>query len=177
MLDFKGLFKDRIVQVLLFAVVLNVVCCVLVWRFNVFVHGDLYNYGLIFSLEWAQDFWYSNMMLWVFLIGATALTVLSIIPHRQHSIKPGKTTKWLGFLLPSIAIVYQGLSIMYFWQMCDIVQNRLIDYGLASSLEWTSTYNSLSATTFALMAFVLIVLIIPAIRTLDIIKIEIVQED
>ena len=177
MADVKGLLKDSTVLVLLVVAVLNLICCVLVYRFIFFVHGDLYNYGLIFSLDWADDFYYSNIMLWVFLDGAILLSVLSIIPHRQYSIKPSKTSKCLGFLLPIITIIYQGLSIMYFWQMYDIVKNRLGDFGLISSGEWTSTFSSLSNTTFALMVIALLLLFIPALRTTGIIEIEIVKEE
>ena len=80
LLDLRDLLKDRIIQVLLFTVILNIITFVLLWRLNVFVHGDLYGYGLIFSSNWADDFYYNNIMLWVFLQGATALTIFSIIP-------------------------------------------------------------------------------------------------
>jgi len=177
MADVKGFLKDSTVLVLLVVAVLNLICCALVYRFSIFVHGDLYNYGLIFSLDWAEDFYYSNTMLWVFLDGAIVLSFLSIIPHRQYSIKPSKASKWLGFLLPSITIIYQALSIMYFWQMYDIVKNRLGDFGLISSVEWTSTFSSLSNTTFALLVVALLILFIPALRTTGIIEVEIVKEE
>ncbi len=176
-MDFKGLLKDRIVQVLLLVIILNVACFFLIWQLNIFVHGDLYDYGLIFSHDWAQDIWYYNILLWVFLEGATVLAALSIIPHYQHSQKPSKTTKILGFLLPTIAIIYQALSIWSLTQINSIVQNRLYDFGIPNNIYWSSTYNPLSSTALALMAVALIVLIIPAIRTLEIIKIEIEHEE
>ncbi|KON32659.1 MAG: hypothetical protein AC479_07030 [miscellaneous Crenarchaeota group-6 archaeon AD8-1] len=177
MADVKGFLKDSTVLVLLVVAVLNLICCALVYRFSMFVHGDLYNYGLIFSLDWAEDFYYSNTMLWIFLDGAIVLSFLSIIPHRQYSIKPSKASKWLGFLLPSITIIYQALSIMYFWQMNDIVKNRLGDFGLISSVEWTSTVSNLSNTIFALMIVAILILLIPTLRTIGIMEIEIVKEE
>ena len=101
-MDFKGLLKDKFVLVLLFVIALNVACFGLVWRLDVFVNGDLYDFGLIMSSEWANDYWYSANMLWTFLAGATALAALSIIPHYMHSKEPSKFSKRLGFLLPPL---------------------------------------------------------------------------
>ncbi|KON32555.1 MAG: hypothetical protein AC479_07305 [miscellaneous Crenarchaeota group-6 archaeon AD8-1] len=176
-MDIKRLLKDRFVEVLIFAFILNVICLVLIRQLNMFVHGELYTYGLVFSVEWAHDFQSNNMMLWVFLEGASALIILSIIPHSQYSIKPSKTSKWLGFLLPTLALIYQSISIWALTQMNDIVYNRLYDFGIPPNFDWSITYSPLSSTLLALMLIVLIVLIIPAIRTLEIIEIEIVKEE
>lgn len=176
-MDIKGLLKDRIVQFLIFVVVLNIICFVLIWRLNIFVHGDLYEYGLIFSCDWADDFYFNNINLWVFLEGATALILFSIIPHRQHSTHPSKFTKWTGFLLPSIAIIYQALSIMFLSQTNNIVYNQLYDFGLNPNYNWATTYNPISSTAIALILVGIIALIIPAIRTLQIIEFDIVQEE
>jgi hypothetical protein len=57
------------------------------------------------------------------------------------------------------------------------VQNRLYDYGLAASFNWATTYNSISASALALLVTALIALLVPAIRILEIIKIEIETEN
>lgn len=176
-LDFKELIKDRIVQVLLFVVILNVAILVLLWRLDMFVNGDLYNFGLTFSADWAVDYWYYNGLLWAFQGGSAALAVLSIWPHTLHSKKPSSFSKWVGFLLPTLAIVYQGLCIAFLTSINTIVYGRLYDYGLNPNYNWATTYNPISTTTLALMIVALIALVIPAIRTLNIIKIEIEKED
>ena len=172
-MDFKGLLKDKYVLVLLFVIVLNVVVFGLVWRLDVFVNGDLYDFGLIMSSDWANDYWYSAKMLWTFLAGATALVALSIIPHYMHSKEPSRFSKWIGFLLPSVAFVYQGLCIVFLTQIDSIVQNRLHDFGLPVNFDWTTTYAPISTAAFMLMVVALLALIIPAMRTLEIIEIEI----
>jgi hypothetical protein len=171
------MLKDKIVLVLLFVIVLNVITFVLLWRLDVFVNGDLYDYGLVFSQDWAADYWYFNGLLWGFLIGAVALSALSIIPHRQHSIKPNKTTKILGFLLPTLAIVYLGLSVWSLTQLNYIVENRLYEFGLIPNFPWSMIYNLINTTALALLVVAPIVLLIPTIRILEIIKIEIETED
>ena len=176
-MDFKSVLKNKFVLVLLFVIVLNVVAFGLVWRLDVFVNGYLYDFGLIMSSEWSKDYWYSAKMLWTFLAGATALAVLSIIPHYMHGKEPSRFSKWLGFLLPSVAFVYQGLCIVFLMQIDSIVQNRLYDYGLPVNFDWTSTYAPINTAAFAIMVVALLTLIIPAMRTLELIEIEIVQEE
>jgi hypothetical protein len=176
-LDLKGLLKDRIVQVLLFVIIVNVITFVLLWRLDIFVNDDLYDFGLVFSFDWAGDYWYHTGLLWGLLVGSTALSVLSIIPHWQYSQKPNKSSKILGFLLPTLAVVYLGLCVWSLTQVNSIVQNRLYDYGLAASFNWATTYNSISASALALLVTALIALLVPAIRILEIIKIEIETEN
>ncbi len=164
-------------MILLFVIILNAVVFVLVWRLDVFVNGDLYDFGLIMNLEWANDYWHSTRLLWAFLAGSTTLAAVSIIPHYNHSQEPTKFTKMFGFLLPTIAIIYQALCIMYLIQIDSIVQNRLIDFGVPSNINWDALYNPVSATALVFMAVAMLALIIPAVRTLEIIEIEVVREE
>lgn len=164
------------VQLLLFVILLNVVIFILLWRFDVFVNSELYNFGLVFSYDWASDYWHYNGMVWGFQIGSGILVGLSIIPQHQLSVKPNKTSKYLGFLLPTLAIFYQSISLYFLWQIDSLVQKNLVDFGLIFDAAWTVTYNPYIASTFALMVTSLIALIIPTIRTWGIIEIEIVKE-
>ena len=176
-MDFKSLLKNKFVLVLLFVIVLNVVVFGLVWRLDVFVNGDLYDFGLIMNSDWANDYWYNAKMLWTFLAGATALVALSIIPHYLHSKEPSGFSKWFGFLLPSVGFVYQRLCIVFLTQIDYLVRNRLYDYGLPVNFDWATTYVPMNTAAFALMVVALLTLIIPAMRTLEIIEIELVQEE
>ena len=140
------------------------------------MNGNLYDYGLVFSYGWAADYWYYSGMLWAFQAGAAALVVMSIWPHYQHSKKPSRFSKWVGVLLPSLSIVYQALSILFLTQINNIIYNCLYDFGLYPNYDWAIAYNPLSTSAQALMVVAMIALIIPAIRTLNIIKIEIEYE-
>lgn len=168
-LTIKSLLKNRITQILLFAIILNVIVLVLIWRLDLFVHTDLYDFGLTFSSDWAADYWYYNGMLWAFQAGSTALAVMSIWSHYQYSKKPSSLSKWTGFLLPGLAIVYQVLSIVFLTNINNIVLNRLYDFGVLPNYDWAITYNPISTTSLVLMVVALVALIIPAIRTLEII--------
>jgi len=176
-LDLKSLLNYKTVLFLLFVVAANFVVFVLLWRLDGFIHVDLYSYGLIFNGDWANEYWQLNGMLWTFLAGTTVFAAVSMVMHYFHSKKPSNMSKWAGFFVPVIAMVFQAISIMYLNQINGLVWNNLYEYGVRYDIDWSTTYNPISMPALTLMAVALLALIIPAIRTLDIIKIEIVQED
>jgi hypothetical protein len=154
----------KTVLVLLFVVIVNLVVGVLVWQLDFFVHGDLYSYGLVYSHDWANPYWYYTAMFWVFLGGATTIAATAIVPHYLHSRKISPFSTWTGFFLPILALVYHGLGIFYLDQKNSIVWNTLNDYGVQFDIEWATTYSLISLTALALMIATLVTLIIPAIR-------------
>jgi hypothetical protein len=156
---------------------LDAIVFVLLWRLDLFVNGTLYDFGLQFSFNWVADYWYYTGLLGGFLFGSTALSALSIIPHYQYSQKPSRTSKILAFVLPALSIAYMATSIYSLRQIDTLLQNRLIEHGLPTNFNWGNSYNPTSASALTLMVVALIALIKPAIRTLEIIKIEIIQED
>jgi hypothetical protein len=90
-------------------------------------------------------------MLWALLGGATALVVATIIPHYLHSQKISDFSVWMGFILPVLAIIYQGISIFFLSQKNSMVWNALSDYGLRYDFEWVTTYDLISISALALM--------------------------
>lgn len=172
-MDFKNLAKSMTVLILLVVIILNVAVFVLLGRLNDFVHGDLYNYGLVFSYGWAEEVWHYNLLVWPFLIGATALAFCAIIPHYLHSKGVSGFSKLFGFLLPALALIYQGLSIFYFSRMDFAVRTLLYNYGIPSNFDWSVTYDPIVTATYVLMVISLVALIIPAVRSLEIVKIEV----
>jgi hypothetical protein len=80
-------------------------------------------------------------------------------------------------VLPALAIAYLATSIWSLRQIDTLLQNRLIEHGLPTNFNWANSYNPISASTLTLMVVAILALIIPAIRTLEIIKIEIETED
>jgi hypothetical protein len=176
-LDFEKLLGYKTVLVLLCILILNVIVMFLLRSLDHFVHSDLYGYGLVFSYDWANPYWYSNMMLWTCLGGATALAAASIIPHYLYSRELSPFSKLTGFLLPVLALAFQGLGIFFLSQINSIVWSGLYDYGVQYDIDWATTYNPISMPALTLMAVAFLGLIIPAVRALGIIEIEIVDED
>jgi len=173
------LLKHKTLLILLFVVFLNVAVFVLLGQLNGFVHGDMYDYGLIFSYEWMNGVWHYNLSCWTFIIGATAFTAFAMVPHYMIGKEevPSYFLVIVGFLLPVLGCVYEGLSIFYLNQIDFIVRNSFFDFGIPLSFDWSVTYDPVIGAAYALMTISVVVLIIPAVRALGIINIDIVNED
>ena len=172
------LLKYKTILVLLLVVVLNLAVFILLWQLNKFIHGDLYNYGLISSSEWINVVWHNNLSCWAFIIGATAFTALAIIPHYLigKELEPGRFSVLTGFLLPTLALAYEGLGIFFLNQIDSIVRNSLYDFGIPLSFNWGIAYEPIVWTAYGLMIISLVALIMPIIRGLGIIHVDIVNE-
>ena len=158
------------VIILLIVFILSSISFLLILRVDILVHTDLYSYGLQFSTLWANEYWYQKNMVLVFLFGSITLTLLSMIPHYDHSIKPTPISKWTGALLPSFSIIYLIFSISIFLKIDYIIQNILPQFNLNITYIWTSEYWNYSSITLSLLMASLILLIIPTIRTLEILE-------
>ncbi len=168
----KGLFDFKTVIVLITIIVLSSLAFLVVLRIDSFVHEDLYSYGLQFDLLWANDYWFNKNLLLTFITGATVLSALSMLPHFDHSNKPTTFSKWAGNFVPIVAAIYMVLSISFFLRIDDIIKNTLPQYGVSLSYLWTAEYWNLNTSLVTLMITSLLLLIIPTIRTLEILEIE-----
>lgn len=168
----KGLIDYKTLIVLLVIFILSSTAFLIVLRIDLIVHVDLYDYGLQFNTLWANEYWQIKNMLLVFIAGTATLAVLSMIPHFDYSKQPTNTSKWTGTLLPVIAIIYMIFSISSFFRIDDIIQNMLPQYNLIISYVWTADYWNLHSIALTLMIVSLLLLIIPTIRTLKIIELE-----
>ena len=166
------LLEHKTLLILLFAVVLNVAVFVLLEQLNAFIHGDMYDYGLIYSYEWAQGIWHYNLSCWTFIIGATAFTAFAMVPHYMidTELVPSYFLVIVGFLLPVLACVYEGLGIFYLSQMDFIVRTSFFDFGIPSSFDWSVAYDPVIGVAYTLMIISIVVLMIPGVRALWILK-------
>jgi hypothetical protein len=144
----------------------------LAWRLMVFVHGDLYNYGLVFSPAWANEWRDYNYLFMVFLAGATVLAALSMVPHSLRIKTPDRISKYAGFLLPLTALAYEGIAVMYLFRINDLVRNELYAYGVQRSMDWSANYDPISTTAIALMVAAIFALMLAAVEALKTIIIQ-----
>ncbi len=174
-----GLLNYKTLLVLLFVVSFNVGVSVLLWQLDVFVHVDLYNYGLIFDYQWAGRIWRYNLACWTFILGATGFAVVAMAPHYliSNELKPHRFLLLASFIISAFALVFEGLSIFFLSQIDSIVGSLLYDFGIPSNFDWSLTYEPLIGTAYALTAISLVALMIPAVRSLGIVEIEIIEED
>ena len=166
----ERVIKDRVVQVSLLVIGLNLVAFVLLWRLDLFVHKDLYNYGLRFSFDWITDYWYNNTMSWSLLAGTIVLTTLSLIPKYIYSKEQTKLSRYIGYLLSALALVYQSLSVFFLLRLSSIVPSQLYNFGLLADPIWISTISNLNSALLILMISGLVSLIVPATKNMSIIN-------
>lgn len=167
----------KTVFVLLFVALFNAGVFLLLRQVDFFVHVDLYNYGLIFSYDWAVGYWHNNLLCWIFILQATAFTVLAMAPHYMMSrwAEPNRCWTFTAFVFSVCAVVFEGLSIFFLNQLDSIVRT-LVDFGIPQNFNWGATYNPIIGPAYALMTISIIVLMIPTARSLGIIEIDIVDE-
>ena len=176
-MSFKNLLRYKTVLVLLAVIIMNTITMVLLLRLDSFVNVDLYSYGLIFSYQWADEYWHNNIMLWTFVGAATAIAVTAIVPHFLHSKAPNRFSKLTGFFLPVLGLAFQAIGLFFLSQVNNIVWSSLYPYALQYDIDWTTTYNPISMPALALMVIAALMLVFPVVRALGIIEIEIVHED
>lgn len=162
------LLKDRVVQVLLLVVILNFIALFLLWRLDLFVHVNLYDYGLEFNYDWIVDYWYNNQMGWSLLGGTVVLAILTIIPKYIYIQEHTKFSIYVGFLLSVLAISYQIFSLFFLWRVNNIVQSQLYNFGLTPSPVWISTIKDLNSAIQVLMFGGLMALLVSATKNLQI---------
>ena len=160
--------KDRVFQVFLLVILFNIIAFVFLWQLDLFVHSELYNYGLEFNFEWAANYWYNNGMGWTLLGGASILALLSFIPHYIYNHEHSRFSRYVSFLLSTLAITYQGLSIYFLLQVNNIVQTNLYDFGLIPHYSWISTIKDLNSIILITMLIGLGALIVPSTRNWEI---------
>jgi hypothetical protein len=176
-LELRNLLRYKTIIVLLVIIVVNAIAMSLLLRIDSFVNVDLYTYGLTFNLQWADKYWHNNIMLWTFIEAATAIAITAIVPHFLHSRAPSRFSRLTGFFLPVLSSVFQAVGVFFLNQVNNIVWNDLYDYGVQYNIDWATTYNPISMLALALMVIALLMMILPAVRALGIIEIEIVHEE
>jgi hypothetical protein len=159
-----GLMRYKTALALFLVVIVNLVVGLLVWHLDFLVHGNLYTYGLVYSLAWADSYWFLTAMFWAFLGGATFLTATAILPHYFHSRHVTRFSTRTGFVFSLMAFAYQGIGIFYLAQKNLVVWNTLQNYGLQYDSGWTAPYDLFSMSAILLLAIGVVILIISAVR-------------
>jgi hypothetical protein len=122
------------------SIVLIFFCYYLMQFVELIVHGELYEYGLIFSYEWANQYWnYSTIIkdsIMIFIL----LTILTIIFMIIQIAKPKKFVSLIISILIIFTIFFLSLSFFSLTRIDFIVHNLLYNYGLQFSYDWSTLY-------------------------------------
>ena len=134
--------RSKIILVLFMAIIsMTVFSFYFMEQTDSIVHGDLYDYGLVFSNEWADKYWnnlnlylYCQTLALIFFGTATALFLNHTRNQSTFSIT-ASSLLLLGGAGLSIFALYPVYRINY------IVNHDLYSYGLTFSDEWFVPYS------------------------------------
>jgi hypothetical protein len=118
-------------------------------RLDFIVNNDLYNYGLLFSQDWALPYagnlWSLNAVLLVAATLSAVALVILVLPFLRRVTDPddGRATdlmKWVTVLFLSLAGILVTLSIVFVSRLDFLVHHDLYNFGLIFSPDWASSY-------------------------------------
>ena len=116
------------------------VCYYLLQFVDSIVHGDLYGYGLVFSYEWANQYWNYSALLRDSILFSILLITIAVIFIIIQILSDKHLIKSLVSILIAASIFFGFFSLFSLIRLDFIVNNSLYDYGLQFSYEWTQPY-------------------------------------
>ena len=134
-------FRPKITLALLLSVLIVNLFSIFVLfpRIENLIHGELYDYGLQFSIEWANTIW-NNSHLFVNCLGiAMVLIALSAISVAVYAQKHDPFSKAFSALLLTAGAATNIFSLYPLYRLDQVVNNELYFFGLTFSDEWHSS--------------------------------------
>jgi hypothetical protein len=134
-------FRPKITLALLLSVLIVNLFSIFVLfpRIENLIHGELYDYGLQFSIEWANPIW-NNSHLFVNCLGiAMVLIALSAISVAVYAQKHDPFSKAFSALLLTSGAATNIFSLYPLYRLDQVVNNELYFFGLTFSDEWHSS--------------------------------------
>ena len=135
----------------LISTALVIFCYYLLQVLDSIVHGDLYGYGLVFSYEWANQYWNitalmrSSLSVALLLLGVSAIFTLI----NFYSYKKGlKIVNCIFFI---VAIILVSYSVFLLSELDYIVNYDLYYFGLQFSYQWAEKYWTYIALGYSLL--------------------------
>ena len=149
----KTRFNFQLITIpfLLLSTLIITICYFLLQFVDLIVHGDLYGYGLVFSYDWANQYWHYSTLIRDSLFICILLVSISIIAIIFQMFSGKHFIKLLTAALIIISIFFMLLSLFSLMQLDIIVNNSLYDYGLQFSYDWAGPYWNNLVVIFGLM--------------------------
>ncbi len=141
----------------LISTALVIFCYYLLQVLDSIVHGDLYGYGLVFSYEWANQYWNligsirTSILLYLLLIIITIVFIIILIISSNIVIK---SISFILFLARIFIIIF---SMFFLLRLDFLVNNTLYNYGLQFSYDWAGPYSTNLVLLFGSFLAVIII--------------------
>jgi hypothetical protein len=106
------------------------------------VHGDLYGHGLVFSYEWAGDYWNLTGLIRTSFLVLGILVCISLIIAVIILKNSGIEIKSLNCAIIISGIAGLSFCLFLFTQLDSIVNSDLYSFGLQFSYQWFEPYST-----------------------------------
>ena len=130
-----------IVAMLVATIILPIFSFFFFYQIENLIHGDLYNYGLIFSPGWADLYSFYAPLYLISLISAWILFGSSIISFFGYDVNKKNRWRFVCILVLALGAILSFLNIYFMFRLNSIVTYDLYLYGLRFSVEWYSNYS------------------------------------
>jgi hypothetical protein len=137
----KPKFKTKVIMaLLLLGIVINGISFLLFRNIMNIIHGTLYNYGLLSSLDWLVPIWSTSHLFMFSITLASILFAISIPLVLTYNKNRSIVAKSTCYLLLMAEIVVGVISVYSFYIIDNLVNSTLYNYGLQFSIQWAQTY-------------------------------------
>jgi hypothetical protein len=107
---------------------------------DVIVHSDLYGYGLVFSYEWANQYWNITGSIRDSILLSFIIIIIAIVFNIIQVISSKNFIKSLSSILIFARMFFIFFSLFNLLRLDFIVNDFLYDYGLQFSYNWAGPY-------------------------------------
>jgi hypothetical protein len=135
-------------------------CYYLLQFVDLIVHGDLYEYGLVFSYEWANQYWNLTASIRTFYYITLVLMFLTLIftlANFRNFRNSLKMTSGVFFIITISSIFY---TIFLLLQLDFLINYDLYNYGLSFTYLWAERYWTFTGLIFILSGLSIVASII-----------------
>ena len=129
-----------LLALIVIAAVFNVISVYLLFSLDHLIHGDLYAYGLQFSPEWAETYYFHFWLAMGSVIAALALWGFSILLLGVYVAKRSQSALLAIPILLLISIIVGVLSIYAAFIIDNLVNTDFYGFGLQFNYSWAWSY-------------------------------------
>jgi hypothetical protein len=136
-----SILTKAIIILLMLVVVLNILSLFVINNLNLnIVNSELYDYGLVFSLGWAGEYWSYLNLLFISISTCIALAVLSALSLFFLGKTQSNGPRAFSSFTLALGAVVNFLSLIVFFLIDNIVNSNLYNYSLQFNLNWYGPY-------------------------------------
>ena len=129
-----------LLALIIVAAVFNVISVYLLFSLDHIVHSDLYNYGLQFSLQWAETYYVNFWLAMGSVTASLTLLGLSILLVGVYVTKRSQSALSATPILLLIGTFMGVLSIYAAFGIDEVVNTELYSFGLQFDYSWAWSY-------------------------------------